>query len=77
MDRRSFLKKGTALAALGASAGAVPALDQAYAATDPGTSPVQDSGSSVVTQDELQSSRLWHAAHNCACGKPIANYRMV
>ena len=62
MDRRSFLKKGTALAALGASAGTIPALDQAYAATDPGTAPAQDSASSVVTHEELQSSRLWHAA---------------
>src|SRR5580658_11233302 len=71
MDRRSFLKKGTALAALGASAGTVPAynLDQVYAATDPGTAPVEDSGSSVVTQDELQASRLWHAAISA----PVAN----
>ena len=71
MDRRSFLKEGNcARCSRRLGWDAFHAVDQAYAATDPGTAPAQDSGSSVVTQDELQASRLWHAAITAPAASP-------
>jgi alpha-galactosidase len=65
MDRRSFLKSGTALAALTASIGTASSYEvepEAYAAAAAGAAPSLDSESGSVTEDELQASRQWHAA---------------
>src|ERR1700722_12699142 len=64
MDRRSFLKNGTALAALTASIGTASSYEaapEAYAAAAAGAAS-SDAESSLVTEDELHASRRWHAA---------------
>jgi hypothetical protein len=70
MDRRDFLKKGTALAALTTSINNILVYEprqEAYAATAPDTAPDHESGSSLVTDDEMRTARQWYTAV-CADG---------